>query len=181
MIYMVSGPIASGKGEVANAIRNAYGDSNVSIFVLSDLLRAEAKRMGLNVTRENLKAIGDEWRRQMGVGVLGEKIIPLVSKLAQQNKIVVIDSIRLCAEADVIRNVFTSSLFLFVEADERTRAQRVLSRARSDDKTIVDIPQTLQQEWIDFELLGLKQMVDVIINGSLPLAEIQQKIQGIIK
>lgn|GEM_PF-5410407 len=177
MIYMVSGPIASGKGEVTNVIRNVYGSSNVSVFVLSDLLRAEAKRRNLDVTRENLKIIGDEWRKQMGAGVLGKKIIPLVSKLSQQNRIVVIDSVRLCAEADVMRNVFTSILFLFVEADEQIRAQRVLLRARSDDKTIIDIPQVLRQEWRDFELLGLRQMADVIIDGSLPLAKMQQKIE----
>jgi len=174
---MVSGPIASGKGEVTNVIRNVYGSSNVSVFVLSDLLRAEAKRRNLDVTRENLKIIGDEWRKQMGAGVLGKKIIPLVSKLSQQNRIVVIDSVRLCAEADVMRNVFTSILFLFVEADEQIRAQRVLLRARSDDKTIIDIPQVLRQEWRDFELLGLRQMADVIIDGSLPLAKMQQKIE----
>jgi len=174
---MVSGPIASGKGEVTNVIRNVYGSSNVSVFVLSDLLRAEAKRRNLDVTRENLKIIGDEWRKQMGAGVLGKKIIPLVSKLSQQNRIVVIDSVRLYAEADVMRNVFTSILFLFVEADEQIRAQRVLLRARSDDKTIIDIPQVLRQEWRDFELLGLRQMADVIIDGSLPLAKMQQKIE----
>lgn len=180
MIYMISGPIASGKGEVTNVIRNIYGSCNVSVFVLSDLLRAEAKRRGLDVTRKNLKIIGDEWRKRMGHGALAKKIFPLVNQVVRRGKIAIVDSIRFSAEVDALKHTSLPNLFLFVGADEQMRAQRMRVRDRKDDR-VIDVGQTLRQEWMNFELSDLKQMADLIINGSLPLVEIQRKIQSIIK
>ena len=66
----LTGRMASGKGEAIRILTH-YGFHAVS---LSDIVRAEAKKAGQEISRIQMQDIGDRLRRQEGAGVLGRRI-----------------------------------------------------------------------------------------------------------
>src|SRR5687768_15554112 len=73
-IIGVSGTNVSGKDTIGSIIAELYDCWFISVSVL---LRVECRKRGLEVTRENLRTISAEWRRDFGLGVLIDKAIEL--------------------------------------------------------------------------------------------------------
>jgi len=66
----IVGPIASGKGEVVKILQSR----GFTAFSLSNVLREILTDRGAPVTRENLIALGNKLRTEMGQQVLAELI-----------------------------------------------------------------------------------------------------------
>ncbi len=136
MLIGITGPNASGKGEVAN-----YLKSKGFIFCsLSDILREESTRLGLEPSRENLIKLGNDLRRIHGPSILATKAIEKISG----NNDYVIDSIRNPYEIESLRKI--KGFFLIgIDAPVKLRFERLLKRKRPGD------PLTLE-EFIGNEL-----------------------------
>jgi dephospho-CoA kinase len=118
----LTGPNASGKGEVSRFL----GELGFIQRSLSDVVRQEATRQGLDHSRESLIKIGTWLREQFGPGVLAERILPL---LGDRN---VVDSIRNPGEIQVLRRL-PGFLLLGVDAPIQIRFERSRLRARTGD------------------------------------------------
>ena len=66
-IIGLSGTNGSGKDTVGHMLTERHGYLFVS---LTDMLRKEAKKRGEEPSREVLRTISAEWRRESGLGVL---------------------------------------------------------------------------------------------------------------
>jgi dephospho-CoA kinase len=118
----LTGPNASGKGEVA-----AYlAESGFTRCSLSDVVREEATRQGLDHSRESLIRIGTWLREKSGPGVLAERLLPLLGERS------VVDSIRNPGEIEVLRRLPGFHL-LGVDAPVGIRFERSRLRGRSGD------------------------------------------------
>jgi len=95
----LTGYMGSGKGEIAKLLEKR-GYKYIS---LSDLVREEATKRGLEHTRENLQKIGNELRDQSGAGVLGMKVRETVEQ-AKDSKWI-IDGIRNPGEEAELRKL----------------------------------------------------------------------------
>ena len=91
----LTGPNASGKGEVARFLEG----KGFSLCSLSDVVRQEATRRGLDHSRENLIRTGTALREQFGEGVLAQRTLPKISQRS------VVDSIRNPGEIQVLRTL----------------------------------------------------------------------------
>jgi len=135
VIYIgLSGTILAGKGVVRELLTkkyNAYG------FSLSDMLREEAKRRKLDITRQTLTDIADELRLNRGNGVLAEMALEKVAILAKQKEhpsVVIIDSIRNPGEVEMLRTALKRHfLLLFIDAPIEMRYERSLERKREGE------------------------------------------------
>lgn len=122
----LTGPNASGKGEVALFL----AERGFSLHSLSDVVREEATRRGLDHSRENLIRTGTALRQEFGDGILAERILP---KLPERS---VVDSIRNPGEIRVLRKLPWFCL-LGVGAPGALRFERSLLRGRlGDGKTL---------------------------------------------
>ncbi|MEK6876346.1 MAG: AAA family ATPase, partial [Nanoarchaeota archaeon] len=65
MIIGLTGKNAAGKGEIAKHLQ----DKGFVFFSLSDALRDEATRQGLDHSRETLIKLGTEMREKFGNGI----------------------------------------------------------------------------------------------------------------
>jgi cytidylate kinase len=66
----ISGTNGSGKDSLGHMLAERYG----WLFVpATDILRTELQKQGLPIERENLRNLGNEWRREYGAGVLIDK------------------------------------------------------------------------------------------------------------
>ncbi|MFH1591176.1 MAG: AAA family ATPase [archaeon] len=127
MIIGLTGRNASGKGEIASYLASKGLESHS----LSDAIRDEATSRGMEHSRENLIAMGNELRQEHGPGVLGRKIAEKIKGDA------VVDSIRNPSEIEELKKLKGFTL-LGVDAPIETRFERAQERGRSENATTLD-------------------------------------------
>lgn len=135
-IIGLSGTNGSGKDSVGHILAKQHGYFFISV---TELLREEAKRRGLSVERENLRAISAEWRRELGLGVLVDKAVAEYELVKDKHQGLVLASLRNPGEADRVHE-FKGSV-IWVDADPKVRYERIQAnkdrrgRAEEDNKT----------------------------------------------
>ena len=126
MIIGLTGKNAAGKGELATHLK----DKGFVYFSLSDALRDEATKQGLDHSRNTLIKLGTEMREKFGKGILAERINEKINKL--QDKDVVIDSIRNPGEIEELRKN-NGFILVGVHTDAKIRFERLVKRGRLGD------------------------------------------------
>jgi dephospho-CoA kinase len=122
LVLGLTGPNASGKGEVAR-ILELRGFTTHS---LSDIVREEAVARGLTTGRDDLIATGNDLRRKGGPGVLAQR---MVGRLAGRD---LVDSVRNPAEVEVLRHLPRFAL-VGVTAPIEVRFRRARGRTGRGD------------------------------------------------
>jgi len=131
MIIGLTGKNAAGKGEVASYLKTKDFD----YYSLSDALREEATKRGLDHSRNNLINLGNELRQKNGPQYLAEKINKKIKK--GKNKNSVVDSIRSPYEAkELMKN--EDFLLIGIDAPTKLRFERLLERNRAGDAVTLE-------------------------------------------
>jgi len=165
MIIGLTGKNASGKGKVAE-----YLKSKGFIYCsLSNELRSEAKEKGIEETRENLIALGNDLRKKFGNGYLASKI----NEKINENENSVVDSIR--NPGEIIELKKNKGFFLLgIDAPVELRYKRAESRSRIGEATTLQHFIKLEQrenfnKSSNQQLDKCLEMADKVIinNGSL--------------
>lgn len=132
-IIGISGTNGAGKDTLAELRAAKQGARHVSA---SNILRTELDRRGLPHERENLRALGDEWRNQYGPAVLIAKTIEeyRASKDGEAQLGLTITSVRNPLEAEAILQA--GGAMIWVDADRQIRYERITNRPgqRPEDK-----------------------------------------------
>jgi len=118
----LTGPNAAGKSAVADHLV----ERGFAYHSLSDIVREEADRLGLDHTRVHLIALGNDLRRREGPAALAAHIRGRVGRRD------VIDSIRNPAEVTELRKLEGFRL-LGIDAPVEVRFERALRRGRAGD------------------------------------------------
>ena len=177
MIIGLTGKNGSGKGEVANFLK----ERGFHYFSLSDALRDEAKKRGHEITRDVLVGLGNELREKEGPGCLAERIF---AKLDPE-KHYAIDSIRHPSEVQVFRrrNDFT---LLRIHAPDRLRFERLRQRNRENDPKTYEEFLALENKEAKSKVKTDQQLdqaiasADIQIDNNGPLKELHEKIKQIL-
>jgi len=117
----LTGSNGAGKGEAAAFLK----DRGYSYFSLSDEIREELGRQGLEPTRDHLIHQGNELRARFGPDVLARRVMAKVGGKA------VIDSIRNPHEVAFLRSQ-EGFILVAVDAPVELRYARVLKRGRME-------------------------------------------------
>ncbi len=137
MIVGITGRNCSGKGEFADyLIRKSFYFSS-----LSDEVRREIRARGLEETRENLIAVGNDLRARFGPSILAERVYQRLEK--DRNHVV--DSIRNPSEVEFLKGT-GNFLLVEIQADPETRFKRMLSRKREGDPDDLETFLKLEQQ-----------------------------------
>lgn len=151
-IIGLSGTNGAGKDLVGELLAKRHGYLFISV---TELLRDEARRRGLPVSREHLRTISAEWRREKGLAVLVDQAMETFKASTGSHAGVVIASLRNPYEADRIHAL--GGVLVWVDADPRTRYERIQTnaatrgRSAEDDKTF---EQFLEEEKIEMHSSG---------------------------
>lgn len=173
-IIGLSGTNGAGKDAVGGLLAERHGYLFISV---TELLRDEARRRGLPVVREHLRAISAEWRREEGLAVLVDQAVKAFEETGDKYKGVVMASLRNPHEADRVHEL--GGIMVWVDADPHTRYERIQQNASSrgrggeDNKTF---EQFLEEEKAEMHASGdeatldmsaVKDRIDVFVtNGS---------------
>lgn len=190
-IIGLAGTNGSGKDTVGQILAEEYGYLFVSV---TELLRAEAVRRNQPVTREVLREISAEWRRELGLGVLVDKAVAEYETVKDSYEGVVMASLRNPGEAARVHDM--NGTVIWVDADPQTRYDRIQKnkdergRAEEDNKTF---EQFLEEEAAEMHTpeggdaanlnsSGVKDLSDVFIdNNGADLASLHETVAKQLK
>jgi dephospho-CoA kinase len=175
LVVGLTGPNASGKGEVAKFLASR----GFSVHSLSDVVRREAARLGLRSTRGNLIRVGVRLRAAGGPGALARRVLPRLGRRA------VVDSIRNPGEVAVLRRL-PRFLLLGIDAPLALRFERSLRRGRLGDGATL-------QEFADHEarensrresgqqLLATLALADDVIDNDGTIAALRARARATLR
>jgi len=185
MIIGLSGPNASGKGEVAKYLQS----KGYQVYSLSDVLREEAKKIGLDQSRKTLINFGYQLRKKYGEGILVKKVDQQIHQQGiHPEGNIVVDSIRNPGEIKELRKIANKKkvIILGIDAPERLRYERLLKRGRLGD--LKNFPEFVQAE--KKENLGKKfaqqinkcmKLADRVITNEGTLGELYWEIDSFLE
>ena len=182
MIIGLTGKNASGKGEAANYLKS----KGFVYYSLSDVLREDATKRGIEHSRDNLIKLGNKLRKEYGPDYLAKQInIKIKQQLKnRENQNFVIDSIRSPFEAkELMKN--KGFALVGIKAPIELRFKRLLDRNRlGDAKTLEEFKKQEQRENLKNKTnqqldATFKLAKKFIINDST-LKELHKKIDGLI-
>ena len=179
MIIGLTGKNAAGKGEIAKHLQ----DKGFVYFSLSDAVRDEATRQGLDHSRDNLIKIGTEMRGKHGNGILAKRINEKIRKL--QNQDVVVDSIRNPGEIEELRKN-NGFILIAVHTDAKIRFERLLKRGRvGDAKTLKEFLEHENKEnnneGAGQQLDKCIEMADTVINSNGTIEEANKEMDSYLR
>jgi len=123
----LTGTNGAGKGEAAAFFQS----KGYARFSLSDILREELERRGLELNRDNLIRTGNALRLRYGPDILARRILKRVQDRS------VIDSIRAPQEVACLRRR-RGFVLLAIDAPPALRFERVQRRGRNESASTLD-------------------------------------------
>ncbi len=179
MILGVSGPYASGKGEVVEYLKAR----SFAAFSLSDVIRFELEAQGLEETRERMIETGNAIRAAEGPGALARRLLHRID--ASQN--FVIDSIRHPAEVEALRSLGSGFQLIWVDAPSELRFERMQSRGRSGDPENLERLHELEGRELESDdpsgqqLLAVRALADEVLLNDGDLGALHEKLKALLR
>lgn len=102
----------------------------IPVLVCGDIIREETERRGLQPTPENMGDVMLALRREEGLAVVAEKLIPKIE--SSSSPVVVVEGVRSMAEVEALRRNHNVAI-VAVHASPKTRYERLTLRGRGDD------------------------------------------------
>jgi len=179
MIIGITGPIASGKSEVARVLI----DKGFIRHSLSDEVREEARKRGMPIERKVLQDIGNEMRKKEGLSYWAKRV---VSKITTENNYIV-DGIRNPGEIEELQKL-GNFILIGVKAPMERRVEWIKERHKdSDPNTIEGITfidsrdRGKGEEVAGQQVDACYEKIDLEIINDGSLEELRKKIEGIIE
>jgi dephospho-CoA kinase len=168
MLIGIGGTDGAGKDSLGQILE----EHNWLFISVTDILRAEAKRRNLPLTRQNLRQISSEWRQQFGLGVLINKAMDVYNQQLQASRGLVIASLRNPGEADRIHEL--GGQVVWIDAEPKLRYERIMNRRRGTEDEVTfkafQAEEKAQMEHSGDEttlsLSGVKERADIFIENS---------------
>jgi len=179
MILGISGLYGAGKGEAVQYLeaRSFYP------YSLSDVIREELSRRGLEPTRERMIEVGNEIRASEGLGGIADRL----AKSLVTDRNYVIDSIRHPAEVEALRARDEHFRLLWIDSDEEVRLQRIIARARVGDPTSLEELRELEGRELGSDnpaaqqLLAVRELADDHVENNEGLEELFRNVQSVLE
>lgn len=169
----MTGRNAAGKGAAAKFLES----KGFYYYSLSDVIREEVRKAGLELTREQLIETGRELRDTKGLDVLAREILNRI----EVDKNYVVDSFRHPAEVETFRGQPGFRL-IAVEADPEIRFKRIKQRGRENDPVTfeefrsVEEQEIASQEDKGQQLRACEQLADFRVTNDGSLEELQGQV-----
>lgn len=183
-IIGIAGTNGAGKDTIGGILADEY---NLLFISLSELLRAELRRQGKPVIRQNTSELSAKWRRESGLGVLVDKALAEFEKVKKKYAGVTMASLRNPGEADRVHE--SGGKVIWIDADPIIRYQRVQSahrgRAGEDNKTYEEF---LSEEATEMNYTGdeatlssagVKERADIFITNDGNLENLKEQLERV--
>ncbi|MEW6407486.1 MAG: AAA family ATPase [Patescibacteria group bacterium] len=127
MIIGITGTLAAGKDTIASYLQK----KGFVHYSLSNILREELKKQGIEENIDNLLALGNKLRQEFGPGILGRKTLEKIKN--NKEKKAIASSIRHPKEIEELRKG-RNFVLIAVDAPIKIRYKRIQKRKRAGDQ-----------------------------------------------
>ncbi|WP_369425149.1 AAA family ATPase [Methanothrix sp.] len=166
----------SGKSVASDVAR----EMGIRVVVMGDVIRAEARRRGLEPTDANHGMVGDDLRRSEGEDAIAKRCLEGVSR----DETIVVDGIRSIAEVEHFRSVADRFHLIEIFAPPDQRMRRIASRGRPDDSNCENISEAMERRdarelgWGMGEAIAAAEMR---ICNDCTLDEFRERIRAVLE
>ncbi len=177
MILGVSGLNGAGKGEVVDLLVSR----GFCALSLSDVIRDELEKRGLEPTRERMIETGTAIRAAEGPAGLATRL----AARFETGRNYVVDSIRHPAEAESLRARADHFRLIWVNAAETVRFERIRLRGRVGDPTTLAALREVESRELGSDnssaqqLLAVRDLADITLANEGSLEELQVAVRGV--
>ena len=175
MIIGLTGQMASGKTTIVEILQKI----GYQLVTLSDMVREEARKLGIEERRDNLMNVGQILRQKGGAGVLGFRALEKIKFHGGESWIV--DGIRNPAEVEELRKNPDFVLIANTTSEDMI-IDRIKSRKRADDTfDEMSIRLKLRREMGEGEPEDGQQvgkcieMADHVFENIIPLEKVEEE------
>jgi cytidylate kinase len=162
-VICLSGSIASGKTTVAQALAEHF--SNVTVRSFGDVVRDRARSQGKPLDRATLQAVG------LTLVEAGWQpfVDALLHDVPESSGVLIVDGIRHCGAVDELKRRQLGDRFLtvYLKLDSHELERRLQKRCESPVN---------HEHLVESSLPDLEARADLVLNGALPLPEIEATI-----
>ncbi|MBI4162225.1 MAG: AAA family ATPase [Candidatus Aenigmarchaeota archaeon] len=175
----IVGPIGAGKDLGSEYIAKKY---DFEVISYRDIVKEETEKEGMEPNRENMQMIATRRREEIGKDVFAKIVIEKAKNLVKKGKKVLLKEIRTDFDAKPVLKVFGNSMIMLAfDADEKTRAKRLIIRLRKGDPATIE--EFMKQEKREKDL-GYRYWMDrtdkkIKNNGSIE--ELYSKIDKLME
>lgn len=179
MIFGVAGLNGAGKGEIVDYL----GSRSFSTFSLSDVIREELGRQGLEESRERMIEVGRDLRAEGGPGALAARAVEAL----KSDRNYAIDSIRHPAEAEALGACGHPFKLIWVEASIEIRFERLRKRGRKGDPDTIERLRELEGRELASDdpsaqqLLAVKALADFEVPNEGDLDALHQAVRQVFE
>lgn len=136
MYIALTGYMGTGKGEISKKLQ----EQGYKYISLSNIVRTETEKRGLEQTRENLQNVGNDLRKTYGPGILAIRVRETIEN--EEGEALgtgkwIIDGVRNPIEVSELKKI-PKSFLLATTASEKTIIGRILSRARQGEQNTTE-------------------------------------------
>jgi cytidylate kinase len=172
-IIGIAGTNGAGKDTLGELLAERCGYKFRSV---SDILREELTSQGIPHEREHMRALSTRWADEHGHGVLSVKTIEAYAAEEEREgyKGLAIGSIRRPAEAKAVHE--EGGLVIWIDADKRTRYDRIQANARGRSDDNHEFEEWSQHEDVEMRpiegepgsinMTGVKEIADIHIDNN---------------
>lgn len=177
IIIGIAGEMSSGKTTIADYIIKKNGGVSYRFSTpLSDI----AKRIHLENSRTNLQKLSSLLRGNFGDDLLAKILYNDVK--SDEHSVILVDGVR--RKEDILYlETLPKFILVYVEASLEKRYERQIGRnEKIDDKTKTFEEFKKEQEHeSELEIVGLKQIAQVVLNNENSIEKLYQHVDNIIK
>lgn len=180
MIIGITGTDGAGKGTVVSYLVKELGFTH---FSSRELIVREIAKRGLEVTRENMRIVANDMRKEHGTDVMVTKSLEKISEEHIDDS--VIESIRTLKEAETLKA--NGGILLSVDADQQIRYDRILARqSESDHVTFEEFKTQEELEMNDPDPNGMQkakviEMADYTIFNDNDMRQLHEDIEAFLE
>lgn len=179
LIFGITGTNGAGKGVVVDYLKT----KGFTHFSNSGYISEELVRRGMELSRPNMRLVGNEFREKHGAGYMAKMAIKKAEEAGVEK--MVNEAIRSTGEAKEIINA--GGHLLLVDADRKIRYERIFNRKSGKD--LIDFDTFVEQEereWYasegahDMDMKAVMDMADYKIQNDGSLDELHQQIDQVL-
>jgi len=177
IILGLNGPLAAGKGTIAQYLKNKYA---ATVYAFSTPLRDILDRIYQPQTRVNMQDLSLDLRNRFGDDLLSSVIAKDATN--DKNQIIVVDGVRRLPDIKYLRGLPGFHLITVV-TDQKVRWERMVQRDQNPDDTEKTFAQFQKDEQAEAEkhIAEVGQTAEFSINNNGSLDDLYQQIEDILK
>jgi len=171
-------------GSGKSAAADVAADLGIPVVTMGDVVRAECRDRGLELTEDNMGAVASDLRERDGLAAVAKRSLPLIEERLTESDAdtLLVDGIRGGREVDLFREAFDDAFTLVsIEVPFETRLVRVRERGRDPTaEERVDLRERDERE-LGYGMGEAMDDADVTIRNTDSLDAFRAKIRALLE